>query len=1313
MAHVSSTEPAAPALPLQTLAALLDEVDQTLAWFDADGLLRWCNSVAAGSTGLVSGQGAAAVAARLGAPAAAWLGAALKATGRVETTLRSPGGQRWRSRVWSLGEGRAWRLQELPPTGTTQAPPVDLPQLLWPSAIPVMVQDAQFRLVEVNDAFCAFSGWPREALLGRDPIELQPAEDREGSRLAQAESAADWEARGRQLQIGQALAGQAPVLRRRLLDAGGEERWYSPLSANLAPPGQPALWLSLLLDLSSEVAAREHARRAQDELAHWFELSGTGMLVYDDRGLIVRSNAAFEALVEQVPEVLDDALPELQALLAWQAWPGAEGEGGEGGGQASQGFRTGRPEFHLQPGCAVLERQTLLPLADGRRRRLLARLSCYAVGRGERRVMAMVEDRSTEDERDLAQLEMGMLMDTASIGVATYDPARGWLAPASPPGAALQPAAGGEGGRGQAGAGALMGIGRDLVDADSLPEYERLQRALRQGKRTEVRYAVRHPELGLRWLLTRVEPGALSGGRRTTSVVTLDVTDQERAQRRNEQLLREMTTILDGSTAGIAYLRGPLLVRCNRRFERMLGFGPDAAAGASLQEILSRQADSSHLAAQAHAALVEGRAFEAELEARPAGPGQPAVWFSLSVRRAEQAAAAAEPEAVAVLTDISRLKSQQTELELLLRERELMFSLSDVGIAYLRGARIERANQALSVLTGYAAPELTMLDAAELYADARECVDFEARMALALRSHGRFSGERRLRRRDGSLMWVQVALRPVDTDDVEAGVICSFVDVDERYRARITLAEQAERTRAILDSVLVGIVTVAGDSGIAWMNRSARRMFGGELADFVGEPISGVATPEADHPLRRVDWFERLGEGQSETFECRLQGRDGRTFWVVGNAVVTRGESASGAQLTFALLDIERRRQAEVRIAQAQSLMQRVIQTAPMAIALFDARTLDVLQLNHAAMQFFQRPVEQVLGAAPEVAASPALAAALRGWLLAAAVSPEAQQHEWREEGAGSSAPDTVRVWDCRVVPLAEAMLPEDGAPASGQLLLVASDVTEQRAAERARLQAAIAQREALVREVHHRIKNNLQGVAGLLRQNAARHPELANSLNEAVGQVQAIAQVYGLQVGAGGPLRVISVLRAIAQSVSRTFGRRIVVQQGRAEGLLAFDVPATGASPMPQQPELPYDAPEELAHELPEAESIPVALTVNELFTNAIKHGRGGQVQCRVWAEGEAVLIAVYSRGQLPAGFDLARIRGGVSGLGLVRALLPRRSATLDLRAAEAVATVGQSAVVAEVQLRPPSVRLPAAGMGAGASDEPGPGLPAVLSGG
>jgi len=1092
-------------------------------------------------------------------------------------------------------------------------PPGDaLSRALWTSPLAVALIDATFRVSDVNEAFAGLLGFTRGRLMHIDLVDLQPAEDREVTRLQREE-------------MGRAAnPGALPPLRRRLVDARGLQRWFSLTEVpHTLPSGAPG-WLLLLHEVTAELEAREQARRAEDELAQWFELSGIGMLVYDSTGLIVRSNGAFDALVERVPEVLEDATLELQGLLGWER---------------------GSMLPLLQPGARPPERQALLPMADGRRRRLSARLSCHEGAAGLRRVMAVVQDRSAEDERDLAQLEMGMMMGTASIGVATYDPARGWLAPPGPPRTA-QPASAP---RREAQGGALLGISRELVEPSSLPEYERLQRALRRGERTEVRYAVRHPELGSRWLLTRVEPGALAGGRNTTSVVTLDVTEQESAQRRNEQLLREMTTILDSSTAGIAYLRGPVLVRCNRRFERMLGFEPGAAAGASLEEILGRSIGPLDGVREALDALAQGRTFEAELPLiHPEGPAQ---WYSLSVRRAQ--AQGEQPEAVAVLTDITRLKTQQSELEQLLRDRELMFSLSEVGIVYQRGSRIERANQAMATLTGWSSPELGTLDAAELYEDTRACVDFEARISQSLREQGRFGGERLLRRRDGGLLWVQVAVRPVDSDDADAGVICSFVDIDERRRARETVAVQAERTRAILNSVLVGIVTVS-DRGIEWMNRSARRMFAGELADFVGEAINIVATPESDHPLRRADWPSRLRDGHAETFECRMRGRDGREFWVVGNAVLSgQGEGESGHEVTFALLDIEQRRQAEVRIAQAQASLQRVIETAPLAIALFDAHTLRVQQVNQTAGAFFGRPLDQVMGALPEECAPPALASALRGWLTTVAAGGQRRQHEWLADPDGKEGQPGAagRVWDCRLAPL------DDGSPRTPQLLLVATDVTEQRAAEMARLQAAITQREVLVREVHHRIKNNLQGVAGLLQQTAVRHPEVAVVLSEAVGQVQAIAQVYGLQVGANGPLAAASLLEAIARSVQRTFGRTIVVQ---VHG--------------------------EVPHVLPEAESIPVALTLNELMTNAIKHGQGGEVRCELHSQGEEISVRIASVGSLPEGFELAQVRAGVAGLGLVRALLPRRSASLTL-------FQEGPEVVAQVDLRPPSVRWPLPG--------------------
>jgi two-component sensor histidine kinase len=153
---------------------------------------------------------------------------------------------------------------------------------------------------------------------------------------------------------------------------------------------------------------------------------------------------------------------------------------------------------------------------------------------------------------------------------------------------------------------------------------------------------------------------------------------------------------------------------------------------------------------------------------------------------------------------------------------------------------------------------------------------------------------------------------------------------------------------------------------------------------------------------------------------------------------------------------------------------------------------------------------------------------------------------------------------------------------------------------------------------------------------------------------VQAIAQVYGLQVGVTGPLRVRSVLEAITGSVQRTFGRTIKL---------------TVEGPAPHQ------------WALPEAESIPIALTVNELLTNAIKHSTGdAPVSCTLVCADDGVQIVIGNEGRLSEGFSLAQFPGGVSGLGLVRALLPRRSAKLSIEAQG-------TRVVAVVALKPPGV--------------------------
>ncbi|MED5619899.1 PAS domain S-box protein [Ideonella sp. BN130291] len=1201
--------PASSSVPPISLRALIDASSDGVVVFDARSTVLLCNRAAMRLLACEPGFTLAQLEPVLGPQLMAWLllersGAGQQpvaplflADGRqVQASLQVLELGQWALRLEPARDtGTLGPLPELQALGVPTVASRQLLRLFWESPFPATVQDAQFKLVAVNQAYLDFTGFSREQLLGIDPVLLQPEQDRQRS----------FDFR-QQLQPDTAEPALVPMIERRLIDAAGHERWFRLARCALTGSSGQPLWLSVVHDITAERVAREQADRSVRELDEWFDLSPVGMVLFDDRGLLLRSNPAFASLVGDVPEVVAHAPQPLQELLAWE---------------------DSTPSPALAPGAPPLERRVSVATPDGRRLRLRALVRGFATGAGQRRFMAVVEDRTLEEERELAQLEIGALMDTASIGIATFEESRGWVSSAQGKGS------------GKAGAAGLQSIGRDMVVPESLADYERLQRALKQGERAEVRYAVRHPELGERWLLTRVEPGQLASGRRTTSVVTLDVTDQEQARMRNEQLLRELSTLLDVSSAGIAYFRGDLLVRCNERFERMLGL-VESPAGQPLGELLAAHPVAWPALRHSLTALRTARVFESEFRVHgAAGSLYGDAWYSLSVRRANSDCL--HMEAVAVLTDISRLKKQQAELEELLRERELMFNLSEVGIAYVRGGRLERANQALAAMTGYATAELNGLDHAELFEDRAAYLEYRRIEQEVLRQQGRFTTERRLRRRDGSVLWVQASKRAVDEADPDAGTICSYVNVDERHRARQSLVLQAERTRAVLDSVLVGIVTV-GERGIEWMNRSARRMFAGELADFVGEPISTVATPEPDHPLRRTHYLEALAEGQAEAFECRLIGRDGREFWVVGNAVVTGRESGE-RQLTFALLDIERRRQAEINMAQTQASLQRIIETAPLAIGLIDARTLRLAQLNQMAATFAGSTLDAAVGRAPEELFDIEFSERLVEDMRLALGSQDATRREYRRHTGGQ-----LRVWDARYVPLAPA-----GASAPEQLLFVASDVTEQRAAEQARYEAAIAQREMLVKEVHHRIKNNLQGVAGLMQQIAQRRPEVAPVISEAIGQVQAIAQVYGLQVGAAGPLRIRSVLEAITASVQRMFGRSIVVEvQGAAPHRWA----------------------------LPEAESIPIALTLNELLTNAIKHSRDGDVRCALHCGDNQVSIAIANHGELPEGFSVARIPGGVSGLGLVRALLPRRSATLTLGAEGPL-------VVARITLVPPGI--------------------------
>jgi two-component sensor histidine kinase len=178
-----------------------------------------------------------------------------------------------------------------------------------------------------------------------------------------------------------------------------------------------------------------------------------------------------------------------------------------------------------------------------------------------------------------------------------------------------------------------------------------------------------------------------------------------------------------------------------------------------------------------------------------------------------------------------------------------------------------------------------------------------------------------------------------------------------------------------------------------------------------------------------------------------------------------------------------------------------------------------------------------------------------------------------------------------------------------GAVLLV-RDVTELRRRER-----QLIGKDATIREIHHRVKNNLQTVAALLRLQARRVavPEARLALEESVRRVSSIAVVHETLSGAlDQSVRFDEIADRIAAMIADVVAPAgVQLRRSGTFGVLSAEV------------------------------ATPLAMAVTELLQNAVEHGfaeagRQGLVELVVRREGRDLHLEVADNGAgLPAGFD------------------------------------------------------------------------------
>jgi two-component sensor histidine kinase len=213
----------------------------------------------------------------------------------------------------------------------------------------------------------------------------------------------------------------------------------------------------------------------------------------------------------------------------------------------------------------------------------------------------------------------------------------------------------------------------------------------------------------------------------------------------------------------------------------------------------------------------------------------------------------------------------------------------------------------------------------------------------------------------------------------------------------------------------------------------------------------------------------------------------------------------------------------------------------------------------------------------------------------------------------------------CRCVPLVSPS--GAGLEVGGGLLLV-RDVTELRKRDR-----LLLSKDATIREIHHRVKNNLQTISSLLRLQARRltNPEAKAAVQESVRRIRTIALVHeSLSREPGDEVAFIEIVRPLLRLAE--------------ESLQSPDRPVQFA--------VSGDGGRIAANT-----ATPLSVVLTELLQNAVDHGfpegsGGGQVNVGLSHDNGMLTVRVVDNGRgVDPAFELDQAKG--LGLSIVRTLV------------------------------------------------------------
>lgn len=474
-----------------------------------------------------------------------------------------------------------------------------------------------------------------------------------------------------------------------------------------------------------------------------------------------------------------------------------------------------------------------------------------------------------------------------------------------------------------------------------------------------------------------------------------------------------------------------------------------------------------------------------------------------------------------------------------------VFRDAGIAIALLdMEGRLLRANAALIEMLGYGEDELRSMSVADLSHPEDMAADQAAFDRLLSGGESRYQIEKRYIRKDGALVWGLLTVSLVRDDDGRPTHIVGMIEnIDARKRAEAAQREAEWRLLAILDSLPAYVAEIGRDGRYLFVNRAYEETFKRGRAEIEGRPVHEILA-EADHEALASRIAAAL-DGVPVTYEDRIRlGDKGPRHLRVSYLPHRAEDGRVSSFFVFGQDDTERhvaeREREEVlrRLEEKTRMLDAVLSAAAESISLFGrdgrylyasrraARGLGVDQAAIIGRRFHE------LGVPPVIA-------------------DQIERHRLQVMETGSSVTAEIdvptvagpRAYEYTLNPV------RDAGGAVVAVVAVAHDMTDRKQVEDS-IRRSLTEKEVLLREIHHRVKNNMQVIVSLLnlQSQGFTQPELRHSHEELGNRIRALALVHQM-LTEGPTLERIDLSDYVARLVEqlRRFhlgdGRRIEVR--------------------------------------------------------------------------------------------------------------------------------------------------------------------------